>query len=338
MGQAIVGPLGGVQTVAQYPPQIYYLALELFREGDLIRAADAFESALAGSRKTINGYEIEAIAPLAMLAECYWYLGDLETSMQYLNRCSQVAVLQRGWLGSVTYEQVIQTGVRRPASQWLWPEAAAINVLNTSDRVGLVSGSILTEGVIQRGGTFEQRNVRQMDIVEVMRGLATANYRRRVIMGGLSKDSRVGESVLDAIKYPANLNIPIGRTLIGAMRSTGYLSTGEDKRVQMKAKESILAGGAVHPLTPIVGVSGLYIDAVAAPKTSVALAIQNANAAAALEQFEWIGPSLQAAVGIADPNSAVQVASVSGSMAMGLQRQSPLASAHCYVVAAGRVR
>ena len=63
-----------------------------------------------------------------------------------------------------------------------------------------------------------------------MRGLAIASYRRRVLFGPLADQEPVATGVLDSTKYPAGLQIPIARTLIGSLRATGYFSSHDDKR------------------------------------------------------------------------------------------------------------
>ena len=330
-----IGQLGGSEPGGQYPSPQYYLGLQYYRSGDLEQAVDVLESALRGSRRDINGRWIDAIPPLAMLAECYWLLGDLGTSKQYIDQTFQIAIRSRGWLGRSGFESAVQGNVVRSKPPWLWPAAASVNVLNISNRIPYRSGDPLTEQRLAQGGTIQEQTIRPIDIAEVMRTLAVAAHRRRIILGPLAKDDPMATSLLESTKYPARLNVPIGRTLIGAMRTTGYFAGIEDKRVVENARKSSTQGNSAHPLTPIALMTQAQTVATGTqPSIVLDITAAAANAAAALEQPEWIGEAMQLAAGCANATNASAVAKSAGVAALATNRESRLASLHCLVAAA----
>lgn len=97
------GTLGGVEPTGQYPPPQYYIGLQVYRAGDLVSAVNAFEGSLRGSRRGVRFRMVDAIPSLAMLAECHYYLGDLETSKRYIDEAWEVAIVSRQWLSTVDW-------------------------------------------------------------------------------------------------------------------------------------------------------------------------------------------------------------------------------------------
>ena len=319
---------------ANIPSPQYYLGLEIYRSGDLTQAVDVLESSLRGSRRDINGRWIDSIPSLAMLAECYWLLGDLETSKQYLDQAFQIAIRNRGWLGRSGFQSATRGNAVRSKPNWLWPAAAAINVIPVVDRIPYRLGDVLTEQRLAQGGTIQEQSIRSIDIAEIMRTLAVAAHRRRIILGPLAKDDPMASSLLESTKYPAGV-VPIGRTMIGAMRTAEYFSGIEDRRAIDNAIKAAMPGGSAHPLTPVALMSQAQTVATG-KETKLVLNVASAaaNAAAALEQPEWIGEAMQLAAGCADIQSAAAVAKTAGMAAIATNRQSRLASLHCLVAAA----
>lgn len=321
-------------TGDQYPAQTYYVGLEVYRSGDLQNAADVFEDAMRGSRRDINGRWIDAIPSLAMLAECSWHLGDLVTCKQFLDEIGQIAIRNRGWLGRSQFQEALQAGVTRSKPRWLWPEAAAVNLIPVNDRIRYRQGDPITEARLQQGGTIQPMMLIPVDIAEVMRTLALASYRRRIVMGQLAAGDDLAAGVVDATKFPAELNVDIGVGLITAMRTAEYFAAGNDRRTKEEGVKVANAGGA-HPLTAIALLT--HASALAGttqPLSVLPVAATAANTAGALRQPELVGEAMQLAAGCTDQSSAASVTKLAGVAANSLGRESRLASLHCLIAAA----
>ncbi|MEM0926802.1 MAG: hypothetical protein AAGJ83_12250, partial [Planctomycetota bacterium] len=339
MGQgAGLGPSIGVEpTAVAYPPREYYFALEVYRTGELDRALDAFEFAIRRTRRDVNGHWIDAIPCYAMLAECHYWSGDLEAAMQSLDMVLRIAIRHRGWLGRSVWEELSQAGARPSPKQYLWPEANAVNRLPLAGRVKFLSGEVLTEQALRtaNGRAIEEFNIKNLDLVEIMRGLAMASYRRRIILGPLAEDDALATQLLESTKYPADLRLALGRNLIGAMRTTERFGAMQDERTVTEAQKYATFNGGVHPLSPHAGLcSASAIAGSDKPAAAVPICLAVSNQFASFDAFEWVGESLQLAAGCASKAEAPLVQQAAQVAASNLIRQSRLAALHCLLVAA----
>jgi hypothetical protein len=329
------GTLGGVEPTGQYPSPQYYLALEIYRSGDLGEAIVAMEDALRSGRRDIRGRWIDSIPALAMMAECHWQLGNIPAAKEYIDQVFQIAITNRGWLGRVDWQSAVQPGVQLSPPSYLWAEAAAVRRVPVSDKVMFRAGQPLSEAVLRRGGEIQEQTVRTMDIVEIARGLAIASYRRRILLGPLSGQDPLGSELLEAIKYPADLQLPLGKTLIGSMRTTAHFSSLDDKQTIEVASQNAMFSGAAHPLSAITLLAQLSAMAGAETTDSVApLALSTANIAAALKQPEFLGEAMQLAAGCCNAQQASAVRQAATTVAGAMLRESPLASLHCLIAGA----
>ena len=327
--------LGGVEPSGQYPSQQYYIGVDIYRSGDLEEAIDVLDAALRSSRRDINGRWIDAIPALAMLAECHWHLGNVPAAREHVDHVFQIAIRNRGWLGRIDWASSLQPGVQVAQQSGLWPEANSVKLVPVADRIMFTSGERLSSQALQRGGPIEEINMRTMDLVEIMRGLALASYRRRVILGPLAEEDPLASSLLDSTRYPAGLQIPIARTLIGSLRTTGYFSNHDDKQVFIEASQNALYNGGAHPLSAIATLSQASAMAgTAKPEATVPLSINLVHAAAALRQPELIGEAMQLAAGCATEQQASNVRQVASVVATAMLRKSRLATLHCLVAGA----
>ena len=337
-------PFGASSALAQFTPQLqtaaypsedYYTGLQIYRTGDLSSAIRAFDSARRRTRRDINGHWIDAIPVYAMLAECHWHAGDLQATRENLDQVFAIVKRRRGWFGRVEWGETLQANAARQRVIGLWPKATEVNVVPTARKMKLSSGEVLTEARIARGGPIEARNILTIDVIEVMRGLAVASYRRRMLMGPLADQDPLIVDALESTKFPAGLQVEIARTLIGAVRATERFANLEDKQaVDGVTKRSMFNRGA-HPLSAITLLTGASAIATA-EKTdpAVALAATAVNVAAALEQYEYVGEAMQLAAGCASRVQAETVRASAEVAALALVRKSRLASLHCLIAGA----
>ncbi|MCG8652212.1 MAG: hypothetical protein MI861_20400, partial [Pirellulales bacterium] len=325
------GTLGGVEPAGTYPPESYFLAWELYRSGDLEQAIELLDR--VPTRRDINGRWLDSIPVLALQAECYWQLGNLAAVQEHLDLAFRIAIRYRGWLSNVEWSSAIQPNVQVAQRSGLWPAAAAIRQAPVSDRVSFQSGRRLNARVLLEGGAVEEFNVRTMDIAEIMRGLAIASYRRRILLGPLTEQDPLASQLLDATKYPVGARLPVTQALIGSMRAVEQFSNRDDKQAVSIANQNAMLGGAAHPLTPIALLA--QASALAGsdqPTDAVSVAATVANTAAALGQPEWVGESVQLAAGCArTPEQAESVRQFATTAATALHRDSRLAALQCLV-------
>lgn len=326
------GTLGGVEPQGQYPSQQYYIALSAYRAGDLEAAIDLFDQ--VPTRRDINGRWIDSIPVLAMEAECYYQLGHMPAVRERVDEVFRIAIRNRGWLNRVDWASALQPVQVAPVNG-LWPEATAVKRLPVTDKIQIGSGSVLNAQRIQQGGAIEELTVRTMDVVEIMRGLAIASYRRRILLGPLAAQDALASQLLDATKFPPGVRIPIADSLIGSLRAVERFSYHDDAQAMADAGRYSTLNGAVHPLTPLAMLAqASAIAGTVKPETAIPIAINIANCAAALGQPEWAGEAMQLAAGCAKtPEQSELVRKAASTAGTGLYRKSRLASLHCLVAA-----
>ncbi|NND96994.1 MAG: CHAT domain-containing protein [Pirellulaceae bacterium] len=326
--------LPGVEPASSYPSVTYYQALDIYRSGDLPTANKAFEAALRSSRVDINGRWIDAIPVYAMMAECQWHLGDLVATRQNLDNVYQIAIRYRGWLGRPDWASVLQANVQRTPPPGLWPQAASVNRLPIASKLQYASGQRIT-APSQLRGTIEEYNVKVIDVVEIMRGLSIASYRRRMLLGSLADQDPLTREVLDATKYPADVQIPIARALMGSVRATERFANHEDQQAVTDAMKSSVVNNGVHPLSPLAQLC--QASAIAGsdkPHEAVPVAANVVNIAASLGHYEVVGEAMQLAAGCANEQQAGVVRVSAETAATSLIRKSRLAALHCMVAGA----
>ncbi len=330
----ILAPGLSSPSQGQYPNAQYYVALEIYREGDLATAAEAFDSALGSTRKDINGRWIDAIPVHAMLAECFYQAGDLPTAVQHIDAALALAAGNRGWLSALDWQDLATAGVQVPDTAASWAGTNVPALVPLANVMKLSSGTIDATRVLQQGGVFETATITTIDAVEIMRGVAIASYRRRIIFGPISSQSGVAEQVLEATKYPNGLQLQVPRAIIGAMRGCERFSGGQDDETLVDAGRSAVIGGAVHPLSPIVLLAAARTAAERDKfGEAVPLALQAAAAASALRQPEFVGEAMLIAVGCVDSQGAGLVLNAASGAAAAHLRHGRLATAGALLAA-----
>ncbi len=325
--QAIAVP--GTDAVAQnsYPNSQYYVALQIYRDGNLGDAAEAFDSALGRCRRDINGRWIDAIPVHAMLGECFYQAGDLPAAVEQFDTALALMVQHHGWLSSLDWRDMVLSANRTADSVSSWAGANVPPLLPVSDRMKLSTGSLDVEGQIRRGGAFEAARLTAIDAIEILRGVAIAAYRRRVIFGPLAGQTEVIEQALEATKYPAGLDLAAPRAVIGAMRGCERFAGGQDSELASDASKSTMVSGSIHPLTPLVLLSSARAIALTDKfAEAIPVAMQAAVAASALGQPEWVGEAFLIAAGCVNETSANPLLGAATAAAAAHLRRGRLAS------------
>lgn len=327
-------PLTSVEPTGQYPTREYYVGLKAYRAGDLKSAFDLFEASVRGGRRDPQGRYIEAIPGLAMLGECYWQMGDLPSCRQNADQIIQI-LSRHKFLRGVNWNSAIQPGVAVSKRAFLWPDAAAVQVASFREMLPVASGQQVTADVLRQGGAIESLTYRNMDVAEIMRGIAIASYRRRVLLGPLTGNDPGANLLLDSIKYPAVMPPQIGKTMIGATRSVGYFGKRDDQRIITDAPSMGFYGGTVHPLSAITMLAATNaLVGSKKPETAVPAAMRTIHISAALGQLEFIGEAFQLAAGSANPQQAGPLAESASLIAGALVRESRFATLHCLIAGA----
>ncbi|MEM9825559.1 MAG: CHAT domain-containing protein [Planctomycetota bacterium] len=328
------GMLGGFEPGGQYPSPIYYRGLDAYRVGNIRAALDLFEVASRNVRLDIRGKWLDSIPSLAMAAECRYQLGDCVGANELVEKALGIAIRHAGWLNRVNWVSVEQPNVNVTKPSWLWPAAQKIDVLVISRRADFVAGQTLTPEALTRGGAIEEPNIRGIDIGEVMRCLAVAAHRRRVLLGPLATAEPLATEAIASISQTPRQMPPGAVSMLASMRTCFQSAVGSDQDARAGLRTATL-GNRVHKLSPIAMLTALRgFSSYKNTNDQVAGCLQTAHVAAASEQYEWVGPALELAAGYCNEQTAGGVAEVAMIVARSTGTRSRMVCAHAATAAA----
>ncbi len=294
---------GGGDQVGEYsyPNSQYYIGLELYREGNMSDASGRLDAALHNTRRDAVGRWIDAIPVHAMLGECFYQAGDLPAAVEQIDAALAIAIRHRGWMNRLDWNLAIVPGQRATHASASWAGADAPNLLPTAQWIPFATGTSTIAASVNQTPQESAPNM-MVDANEILRGLATAMYRRRVIFGPLASESDVARSALMTVDLPGQA---FGNSVAGCVHACGHFAVGNDNEVIADSQASSTIGDRVHPLSPLCMLASArvlasrdnYADA-------VPLALRAAAAASALRQPEWVGEAFQIARGCVVPETA----------------------------------
>ncbi len=317
--------LAGMDEVAEnnYPNAQYYIGLELYREGNLGDAAAALDAALHLTRRDTNGRWIDAIPVHAMLGECLYQAGELAAAVEHIDAALAIAIRYGGWTDRVDWSSAINTAKRSPDPTAVWAGADVPAVLPMVQWTKMATGSRDVVSQYNNGG-YESARLTLVDAPEILRGLATALYRRRIIFGPLADQFDFATRVVDATPLTGQVN---GQAVVASVRACGRFGSGRDNDALSEAIASATNGGQVHPLSPLNLLTTARI-LVSRDKfeEAIPVALAAAAAASALRQPEWVGEALLIASGCAQEPTANLVKTKSAAAASSHLRSGRFAS------------
>lgn len=181
---------GGSGSPKQFPSQEYYLAITSLENGELEEALAGFREAFQRSWRVGTLRFIDSIAPLVMTGECYYQQGNLTLALQQYEAALTLQVQSSGWSVRINANNLGGVGGANNTAatrgiQWG-------NSQRGSTFVGLprfipcTVGQLDTLEAVRRGGVIIPAEVIRIDIGEVLRTLAFAQFRRNQILGSLS--------------------------------------------------------------------------------------------------------------------------------------------------------
>lgn len=296
------------QTVASFPDsqwsnrlpsKTYYQGLEHYRNGNLTVATNAFETALASSSKHEHGEWIDAIPMHALLGECYYQLGDLRRSIVHVEAAIGLFRRHAGWLDAIDGSDTPQVSLgpvderaesvlQRRLSVMIFPTQFVLDVSNVN-----LPRAQVTDGLKSIAGKAK------VDAIEILRGVATASYRRRVIVGAAAP----GDGQAKPITLSPQPQTRVSGKLLEAVVTSVEFAGG--KAQDAADWESIATiDGHIHPLTPLMYLAAARVAIErGADLDASSLAWNAAESAAALGQAEYFTEAVVLAVQCGDAES-----------------------------------
>ncbi|QDV56103.1 CHAT domain-containing protein [Rosistilla oblonga] len=327
-------PARAQNSARTYPPQQYYVGLAALREGALPDAVDLFESAIRSGRTDPSGKWIDSIPAYAMLGECNYQLGKLPLAHQNFDAAIGLMLRHSGWLESVQWPQSL-AGVKAPLNAGSWASSGRRTTLaNIPNTMQIMMGSQDVAGQIQSGGTLQTAQLMKVDVTEIVRSLAWAVYRRSQVLGGLSIDDPLNESLLTSLGR-TNLPAGPGPAWIDLIRAIALIADNQPQQaVGLVDRSATLQGGFDHQLTPIALLVGANLLLINGQPKATTQYVEAAISASAFGQYEIAAEAMRIAVGPLASQGSGALTGRANAAGLQMARKSRLMAATSYLVAA----
>ena len=238
----------------EYPPDTYYLALDVFREGEFGDAARAFREAARMGIRSSEGRWVDSICYHAMIGECLYQMGQLGAANAEYTSALNLFLDHRNWMLRVDFAPGLtpdSLGSRHPIT---WGASTRRPVpARFPIRYPILQGRPDNLRVLQTGGVFALPEYYLINAHEIARCTALAIRRRHEIMGrAASYDPLTAQLVQALTLRPAPPNHWSG-VWIDAMLGLAYASSGRNAEALAALNKAVVAANRFdHPLTPTV--------------------------------------------------------------------------------------
>jgi len=244
------GTLRGQVPGRSFPSNDYYSALQVFLDGDVVRAARGFDR--MSRMKTLNAEWVDSIARHAMLGECKYQMGDLGGALDQYTAALNIYLANPAWLLGLELPPRLAADTRSTRSLPTWgPGARPIRMARMPAHIQSRQGNSAEQNLraLRQGGVVAQPYYVLIDVAEIIRCTALAIRRRAEILGPVAGFDEINSRVITALSArPA----PAGhwtQAWISAMLGSAYAGGGDVEQAVGELKRSVLAGGLDHNLT-----------------------------------------------------------------------------------------
>lgn len=290
---------GGTGQTKQYPGQEYYLAVSQLENGELEEALAGFREASQRAWRIGNIRFVDSIAPLVMAGECYYQQGNLTLALQQYEAALTLQIELSGWSTRLNGNGLGGVGANNTSAamrgiQWGSSQRGATFV-SLPKFVPCTIGQLDTVEAVRRGGVVIPAEVIRIDVGEVLRTLALAQYRRSQILGSLAPKYPLSLSFQTAIQGELGSGIPWVDAGFRVNQGLAEQAIGDNARaLQILAASQSSSDRIDHPVTPLALLAQAHIQMIDKnyPVTSQLL-LESSLSAAQMEQYLLLGDITQ---------------------------------------------
>lgn len=286
-------PSGGGQA-KQFPSQEYYLALTHLENGEIEDALVGFREALQRAWRVGNVRFIDSIAPLVMSGECYYQQGNLALAIQQYEAAMTLQIELAGWSSRVNGTGLGGVGANNTTTfmrgiPWGTSQRGTAMV-SLPQFVPCTVGQLDTLEAARRGGVIIPAEVIRIDVSEVLRALAFAQYRRNQILGSLSAKYPISTKFQTALQAEPGSGLSWLDASIRVNQGIAEQAIGDDARaLQTLAAAQSTNDRLDHRLTPLALLVQAELKAQENDYPSAAkLLFESSLSAAQFEQYQTL--------------------------------------------------
>ena len=237
------------------PRPAYYNNIIPFYRADYARAQRLFASDARSAYKFGDSRFLDSVCYWTMMGECYFHMGDYSEAMKFYNEAMTLYLQfnNSNWQSRVQLPPTIQIATNlAPKAQVTWgvPKRTA-KYSDVPDTMGYLFGNLQAGQALQQGGVVDPARQRRVDVQEIMRCVALAMHRRRVIMGPTCQYDPLTQQLSSSLSARGTRGSMFGcwnGVIVGIAKS----SSGDNKTAtKVLARSLQFTGGIDHWLTPV---------------------------------------------------------------------------------------
>lgn len=256
LGAAGLIPCGGPAALGQLEPRkvpslSYHAGLALLAEGEYRDALEHFKDAWKGAFKTPQSRWIDSICYHAMLGECYYQMGDLNTALDHYTSAVRLYLAFPDWMRRVQFPSSIQPaqsaatratpwgGSTRPARLGRYPSEMLIG-----------QGRLDNNSVVKQGGVIQMPQLLPLQVQEIVRATVLAIRRRGELLGPVAKFDPLNQELISVLSQGPGVPNHWSQAWVDAQLGVALLYGGKQTEAIATLNRSLVAAGEFdHPLT-----------------------------------------------------------------------------------------
>jgi tetratricopeptide (TPR) repeat protein len=235
----------------EYPPQSYYVSLELLEEGEFTDAARAFRSTARSGVRSSEGRWVDSICYHAMIGECFYQLGDLRSALDQYTAALNLYLGYSNWMLRVDMPLTLEPESRTMTRPITWGSTKRRAVIGRfNDSYPVLQGNLDPANAIRQGGVFAPPEFWLINAHEIARCTALAIRRRTEIMGVACRYDPLTTRLSQALNVrPARPN-HWSQAWVSILLGLVQAAEGTADQAAVELQKGISAGGQFdHPLT-----------------------------------------------------------------------------------------
>ena len=280
------------------PSVDYYSIFPLFYEAEYRDAGRQWQRGYNTAFRVGNNRFLDSVCYLTMIGECHYHVGNYGAAVENYEAALQLYLSFNAtqWQTRLRGNPIVQNdlaAVQRARITWGRSNRGA-TIGKIPDTISMLYGRIDSERAFVEGGPVDNAELRQVNVVEVMRCTALAMHRRRVIKGPTCKIDPLTANLVRGMSVAGAGDGSLIGSFNGILLGLAHASNEDwDKAARTLSASLQLRGGVDHPLTPVALTELCQIATMTGKKpAAIELALEASYSAAIFSQYDLIEESL----------------------------------------------
>ncbi len=244
-------PVLGQLEPRKIPSLSYHAGLALLAEGEYRDALEHFKDAWKGAFKTPQSRWIDSICYHAMLGECSYQMGDLNTALEHYTSAVRLYLAFPDWMRRVQFPSSIQPAQPAATRATPWGVSTRPARLGRYPSEMLIGqGRLDNNSVIKQGGVIQLPQLLPIQVQEVVRATVLAIRRRGELLGPLAKYDPLNQELITVLSQGPGVPNHWSQAWVDAQLGVALLYGGKQTEAIATLNRSLVAAGEFdHPLT-----------------------------------------------------------------------------------------